>query len=51
MCADMYEDAKLFAQIGMPKGLSNEEQEAFIFERIHGMSPMESVRLEGNELI
>ena len=43
MCAQMYEDAKEFAKIGMPKGLSKEEQEVFIFKRIHGISPQESV--------
>ena len=43
MCAQMYEDAKEFARIGMPEGLSDEEQEAFIFKRIHGVSPIESV--------
>ena len=45
MCAQMYEDAKEFAQIGMPPGLSKEEQEVFVFKRIHGMSPLESVAL------
>jgi len=39
----MYEDAKEFARIGMPQGLSMAEQEAFIFQRIHGMSPAELV--------
>ncbi|MEQ1646245.1 MAG: hypothetical protein ABL959_22525 [Pyrinomonadaceae bacterium] len=43
MCAGMYEDAKEFARIGMPKGLSTTEQEAFIFLRIHGMTPQELV--------
>ena len=43
MCAQMYEDAKEFARIGMPKGLSLEQQEAYIFRRIHGVSPSESV--------
>jgi hypothetical protein len=43
MCAQMYEEAKEFARIGMPDGLSPEEQEAFIFKRIHGVSPIESV--------
>lgn len=46
MCAQMYEDAKEFAKIGMPKGLSKAEQEAFIFKRIHGISPQESVLSE-----
>jgi len=44
MCAEMYEDAKEFARIGMPEGLSNEEQEVFIFRRIHGVTPAESVK-------
>jgi len=43
MCAEMYEEAKEFARIGMPEGLSNEEQEVFIFRRIHGETPAESV--------
>lgn len=43
MCAEMYEDAKEFARIGMPNGLSLNEQEAFIFRRIHGRSPQEMV--------
>jgi len=41
----MYEEAKEFARIGMPEGLSPAEQEAFIFKRIHGMSPSELVAL------
>jgi hypothetical protein len=45
MCAEMYEDAKEFARIGMPEGLSKEEQEIFIFRRIHGVTPAESVDL------
>jgi hypothetical protein len=32
----MYEEAKEFAKIGMPEGLSSEDRETFIFERIHG---------------
>ncbi len=43
MCAEMYEEAKQFARIGMPEGLSPEEQEAFIFRRIHGRTPREIV--------
>jgi len=43
MCAQMYEEAKEFAKIGMPKGLNDKEQEAYIFKRIHGISPLESV--------
>ncbi|HYJ91736.1 MAG TPA: hypothetical protein VEV84_10530 [Pyrinomonadaceae bacterium] len=43
ICAQMYEEAKEFAKIGMPEGLSEVDQEAFIFERIHGISPLESV--------
>lgn len=46
MCAQMYEDAKEFAKIGMPDGLSKMEQEEFIFKRIHGISPFESVLSE-----
>ena len=43
ICAQMYEEAKEFAKIGMPDGLSEIEQEAFIFTRIHGVSPLASV--------
>jgi hypothetical protein len=43
ICAQMYEEAKEFAKIGMPQGLSESEQVAFIFKRIHGVSPFESV--------
>ena len=43
MCAQMYEDAKEFARLGMSEGLSIQEEQAFIFKRIHGVSPTESV--------
>ena len=43
MCAEMYEEAKEFAKIGMPEGLSSEERETFIFERIHGAKPEQVV--------
>ena len=43
MCAELYEEAKEFAKIGMPEGLSTEEQGIFIFRRIHGVTPIESV--------
>jgi len=43
MCAEMYEEAKEFARIGMPEGLTNEEQEVYIFQRIHGVTPIECV--------
>jgi hypothetical protein len=43
MCAQMYEEAKEFAKIGMPEGLSDEEREIYVFRRIHGVSPIESV--------
>lgn len=45
MCAGLYEEAKEFARIGMPSGLSTEEQEAYIFQRIHGVSPTDSVMI------
>lgn len=44
MCAQMYDDAKDFARIGMPQGLSFQEQERYIFKRIHGCYPEESVK-------
>ncbi len=43
MCAEMYEDAKEFARIGMPDGLSVEEERDFVFRRIHGAVPRELV--------
>jgi len=43
MCAEMYEDAKELAKIGMPEGLSGEEREAFIFERLYGAKPEQLV--------
>ena len=43
MCAEMYEDAKELAKIGMPEGLSGEEREIFIFERLHGAKPVQLV--------
>ena len=43
MCAEMYEEAKEFARIGLPEGLTIAEQEVFIFRRIHGVTPIESV--------
>ena len=43
MCAELYEEAKEFARIGMPIGLALDDQEAFIFRRIHGKSPQEIV--------
>ena len=45
MCAGLYEDAKELAKIGMPEGLSQLEQEAFIFKRLHGAGPAELVTL------
>ncbi|HMM80226.1 MAG TPA: hypothetical protein PKC65_09415 [Pyrinomonadaceae bacterium] len=45
MCAEMYEDAKEFAKIGMPQGLTPEEQRSFIFRRIHGLTPTECILL------
>jgi len=45
ICAQMYEDAKEFAKIGMPANLSLLEQERYIFKRMHGCFPEESVTL------
>lgn len=45
MCAQLYEDAKELAKVGMPEGLSEPEQEAFIFERLHGVSASQLVNL------
>ncbi len=46
MCAQLYEEAKEFARIGMPAGLAKEEQDEYIFRRIHGVSPAESVVID-----
>jgi hypothetical protein len=43
MCAQLYEDAKEFARIGMPQDLSDKEAQEFIFERIHGAKPEELI--------
>ncbi len=46
MCAAMYEDAKALAAIGMPAGLSDAEQQAYVFNRLHGAYPMDLVKTE-----
>lgn len=43
MCAALYEEAKEFARIGMPSGLSPDQEQSFIFKRIHGLTPHEIV--------
>ncbi len=43
MCAQMYEEAKEFAKIGMSDDLTPHEQDRYIFKRIHGCYPEESV--------
>ena len=43
MCAALYEEAKEFARIGMPAGISADQQQSFIFKRIHGFTPQEIV--------
>lgn len=45
MCAELYGDAKELAKVGMPEGLSESEQEAFIFKRLHGVSAAELVTI------
>lgn len=40
MCAEMCDEAKEFAKVGMPQGLSLAEQEKLVFRRIHGRDPM-----------
>jgi|KBSSwiStaDraftv2_1062776.scaffolds.fasta_scaffold232602_3 hypothetical protein len=46
MCAAMYEDAKALATIGMPTGLSEDEQKAYVFRRLHGADPEQIVQGE-----
>ena len=36
MCAQMFEDGKELAKIGMPEGLSGDEQAAYVYKRIYG---------------
>lgn len=43
MCAEMYEEAKEFAKVGMPEHLSTDESEIYVFERIHGATPLELI--------
>ena len=43
MCAELYEEAKEFAKLGMPERLSPVDQEAYVFRRIHGADPGELV--------
>lgn len=43
ICAEMYEDAKKLAQIGMLAGLSDEEQKAYVFKKLHGVYPLDLV--------
>ena len=49
ICAQMYEDAKELARIGMPAGMSSAEQEVFVFKQLHGASPTELVQTEARE--
>lgn len=51
MCAAMYEDAKALATIGMPTGLSHEEQDAYVFRRLHGADPAELVQHEWLKIV
>lgn len=44
MCAELYEEAKELAKMGMPDGLPIADQEAYIFKRIHGALPDELIR-------
>ena len=46
MCANMYETAKEFAKIGMPADISDEDEQAYIFKRLHGRSPQEIIQTE-----
>ena len=43
MCAEMYDDAKEFAQIAIPEHLTSKERELYIFKRIHGAVPEELI--------
>lgn len=43
MCAELYEEAKEFAKIGMPEGFTQFEQETYVFMRLHGAHPGELI--------
>ena len=43
ICAALYEEAKEFAKIGMPEGLSRFEQESYVFRRLHGAYPRDLI--------
>ena len=43
MCAELYEEAKEFAKIGMPDGITLFEQEIYVFSRLHGADPSELI--------
>lgn len=51
MCARLYEDAKALARIGMPPGLSNTEEKAFVFRRIHGADPIDFIEGEWLDIV
>jgi hypothetical protein len=36
ICAELYEEAKEFAKLGMPERLSLVDQKAYVFRRLHG---------------
>ncbi len=46
MCAEMFETSKQLAKIGMPEGLSDLEQQAYVFERIYGETPENLIRTD-----
>jgi len=41
ICAALYEDAKEFARIGMPAGLSDEDEKLYVFKKLHGAHPFD----------
>lgn len=43
MCAELYEEAKELAIVGMPDELTAEEQTRYIYQRIHGEDFMATV--------
>lgn len=51
MCAELYEDAKELAKIGMPDGLSEEEQKKYIFRRLHGANPEDFMQGEWLKIV
>jgi hypothetical protein len=49
MCADMHEAGKELAKIGMPSGLSSEQQKQYVYRRMYGVDLPKKVEGSSNE--